>query len=73
MGRRGRVGGYFKRGVLRWHWFGDKVPGKWNPHANVVVDSGYIENEQLNTSLLRKNNFKVKYWKLILLKSHIKC
>lgn len=47
MGRRGRVGGYFKRGLLRWHWFGDKNSGKWNPHANVLVDSGYIDSEKL--------------------------
>ncbi|GAI67916.1 unnamed protein product [marine sediment metagenome] len=23
MGRKGRVGGYFQRGFMRWHWFGD--------------------------------------------------
>jgi hypothetical protein len=47
MGRRGRVGGFFSRGLLRWHWFGDEVTGKWNPHANVLVDSSFIENEKL--------------------------
>lgn len=46
-GRRGRVGGYFSRGIGRWHWFGDKVEGKWNPHFNVLVDSAYIEKPQL--------------------------
>ena len=46
-GRRGRVGGYFNRGLGRWHWFGDKVPGKWNPHFNVAVDGAYIEGERL--------------------------
>ncbi|MFC1929454.1 hypothetical protein ACFLW6_01105 [Chloroflexota bacterium] len=47
MGRRGRVGGYFSRGLLHWHWFGDENPGKWNPHANVLVDSGFIDTELL--------------------------
>lgn len=45
-GRKGRVGGFFKRGLVRWHWFGDKKPGKWNPHANVPVDGAYIEPDQ---------------------------
>ncbi len=49
MGRRGRVGGYFKRGIPRWHWFGDKLPGKWNPHLNVFVDGGHLEPELLET------------------------
>ena len=47
MGRRGRVGGYFDRGIPRWHWFGDKLPGKWNPHENVLVDGGHLEPERL--------------------------
>ncbi len=50
-GRRGRVGGLFSRGLIRWHWFGDKHAdgdrNKWNPHLNVLVDAGYIEKEQL--------------------------
>ncbi len=37
-----RVGGYFKRGLGRWHWFGDQCQGKYNPHFNVLVDSGYM-------------------------------
>lgn len=37
-----RVQGYFARGVARWHYFGDKKPGKWNPHLNVLVDSGSL-------------------------------
>jgi hypothetical protein len=48
-GRRGaggrhrkRTGGYFARGVARWHWFGDKLPGKWNPHLNILVDCGSL-------------------------------
>ena len=44
MGRKGRVGGFFSRGLLRWHWFGDKLQGKWNPHANVLVDGAFIED-----------------------------
>ena len=51
-GKRGRgagnrIDGYFNRGLLRWHLFGDKIEGKWNPHANVLVDGGYIEPEKL--------------------------
>jgi len=46
-GRKGRVGGFFGRGLLRWHWFGDKLPGKWNPHVNVIVDAGYIPDAEL--------------------------
>ncbi|GAI05908.1 unnamed protein product, partial [marine sediment metagenome] len=37
-GEYGRVDGYFSRGLGRWHWFGEKRPGKWNPHLNVLVD-----------------------------------
>lgn len=48
-GRKGRVGGFFARGILRWHWFGDKLPGKWNPHVNVLVDAGYISDAELET------------------------
>jgi len=33
-----RVEGYFTRGIARWHWFGDKKPGKYNPHCNILVD-----------------------------------
>jgi len=43
-----RNNGYFERGLLRWHWFGDKIPGKYNPHVNVLVDGAYIENDKLN-------------------------
>lgn len=46
-GRRGRVGGFFPRGFLRWHWFGDRRAGKYNPHANVIVEGGYIPPERL--------------------------
>lgn len=47
MGRRGRVGGYFNRGLIRWHFYGDKIEGKWNPHANVLVDGGFLAPELL--------------------------
>ncbi|GAI60446.1 unnamed protein product, partial [marine sediment metagenome] len=43
----GRVGGWFKRGLVRWHWFGDKLPGKWNPHLNVLVDAARLEPQRL--------------------------
>jgi rRNA maturation protein Nop10 len=50
-GKRGRggkrQGGYFSRGLIRWHYFGDKIEGKWNPHINVLVDSAFIEGERL--------------------------
>lgn len=42
-----RKGGYFSRGLLRWHWFGDENPGKWNPHANLLVDGAFIDPEKL--------------------------
>ena len=44
-GRRGRVGGYFGRGLARWHWFGEKCPGKLNPHLNVLVDFDSLSDE----------------------------
>lgn len=47
MGRRGRVGGYFSRGVGRWHFFGEKVPGKFNPHFNILVDGCHLEPQLL--------------------------
>jgi len=46
-GRRGRVDGYFPRGLGRWHYFGEKRPGKYNPHFNVLVDGGLLEPERL--------------------------
>ena len=44
-GRRGRVGGYFGRGITRWHWFGTEYPGKLNPHLNVLVDFDSLSDE----------------------------
>jgi hypothetical protein len=45
-GSKGRYGGYFSRGLARWHWFGEKRPG-YNPHLNVLVDGGYLRPELL--------------------------
>lgn len=42
-----RRGGHFPRGLVRWHWFGDKAIGKWNPHINVLVDSGFLSPGEL--------------------------
>ena len=42
-----RAGGYFERGWWRWHWFGDRQAGKWNPHANVIVDAGHLPGDVL--------------------------
>ena len=47
-GRQGRVNGYFERGLLRWHYFGDLRAGKYNPHLNVIVEAGYIPKAKLN-------------------------
>lgn len=41
-GRRGRVDGFFDRGLMRWHFYGEKRPGKWNPHVNLLVDVGSL-------------------------------
>lgn len=45
-GRLGRTNGYFTRGLARWHWFGD-TPGKYHPHLNILVESGFIQPEKL--------------------------
>ena len=47
LGGKDRVGGYFDKGLIRWHWFGEKRPGKWNPHMNVLVRAGYIRPKKL--------------------------
>lgn len=36
----------FSRGVMRWHWFGDKS-NTWAPHLNVLVEAGHIAPEVL--------------------------
>jgi len=47
--------GYY-RGVSRFHHYGEKRPGKWNPHLNVLVDGGYISRRKLDRikSMLRQ-------------------
>ncbi len=42
-----RTGGYFGRGLGRWHWFGEQRQGKWNPHFNILVDSSYLSKSVL--------------------------
>lgn len=41
----------FKRGVSRWHWFGDpkegEDPPEFHPHLNILVDHGYIPRSGL--------------------------
>ena len=37
----------FTRGFARWHWFGDKS-NRYNPHLNVIVESGRISPKVLN-------------------------
>jgi hypothetical protein len=49
MGR--RITGAFKalgfdRGIRRWHFFGD-LGGKYNPHLNILVPTGYIYKGKL--------------------------
>ncbi len=46
-GRGARVGGYFPRGFMRWHWFGDVKAGKYNPHNNVIVEAGFLPPEKI--------------------------
>jgi hypothetical protein len=52
---------WFKRGIRRWHWFGDpdklsegETP-KWNPHLNVFVPGGRLSPNKLEmvTEFLR--------------------
>lgn len=44
---RRRHGGYYERGLLRWHWFGDKKAGHYNPHINILVDGARLEKIKL--------------------------
>lgn len=37
----------YRRGLRRWHWFGDKS-SKWHPHLNVLVDGAYISHDKLD-------------------------
>jgi len=36
----------YKRGLRRWHWFGDKT-SKYHPHLNCLVDGAYINGNKL--------------------------
>jgi hypothetical protein len=36
----------YKRGLRRWHWFGERST-VWNPHLNILVEGGYIKAETL--------------------------
>lgn len=38
----------YKRGLRRWHYFGDKGRG-YNPHLNVLVDGGYLSAGDLES------------------------
>ena len=49
---RTREGGYFGRGIGRWHWFGDKKAGHWNPHYNCLVDFGTADFENDGTGYI---------------------
>ena len=53
-----RVKGYLKRrgyarGVMRWHFFGDRNVGNYNPHLNILMDSGHISKGEIDE--LRKD------------------
>ena len=37
----------FKRGISRWHWFGDKHPDVVHQHWNACTDGGMIETKKL--------------------------
>lgn len=37
----------FTRGLRRWHWFGERRVGVFNPHLNVLVDGAYLGSEAL--------------------------
>lgn len=47
----------FKRGLRRWHYFGDKST-KWHPHLNVLVEGGYLNRATIDA--IRRD-----YWKII--------
>jgi rRNA maturation protein Nop10 len=36
----------YRRGLRRYHWFGDKST-KWHPHLNIMVDGGFISPQEL--------------------------
>jgi len=37
----------YRRGLRRWHWFGDQRQGKFNPHLNLLIDGCHISKERL--------------------------
>jgi hypothetical protein len=37
----------YERGLSRWHWFGDKCPGLWYPHLNIILDRGRLTPSEL--------------------------
>lgn len=40
---------YFpKRGLRRWHWFGEKPPFRYHPHLNFLLDAGRVNKPVLN-------------------------
>lgn len=32
----------YDKGFSRWHFAGDKQPGRWQPHLNIVIEAGYL-------------------------------
>jgi hypothetical protein len=46
----------YKRGLRRWHWFGDPPDKKknknkvmkWHPHLNILVEGGYLNKQKLS-------------------------
>jgi len=38
----------FKRGLRRWHFFGEKS-NAWHPHLNFLLESGYLKNGELES------------------------
>ena len=37
----------YSRGLSRWHYFGDKHPGLWYPHLNILLDRGRLNPNEL--------------------------
>lgn len=40
----------FSRGVMRWHFAGDKHPEAWHPHLNVLVPGGKLSKDRLEST-----------------------
>lgn len=49
--RLGLFGGWYSRGILRWHWFNDDRPGYpanvFNPHLNFLLDGWRLTKDEL--------------------------